>query len=249
MTHWTESYHDFTRNTFGTAVPADLRNTKLASVYPPDSKWHQQCVDALFKVECDYVQELINEIKRMEVPGAFVEFGIFQGHWINLLFDMTQRAGLNDRDVWGFDSFKGLSTPHSTYDGSFWKEGMYAASRAEVEKNLNTAKRPRIKLVEGYFSDSLKGQEASNLGNVAYARIDCDIYEPTVECLAYLSRRLSHGAVLVFDDWTHNIDYGEAKAFAEWVPTVPQLRFEFLCLGPWDHFYIRVWHRELPKSK
>lgn len=244
MAHWTEKYAQFTSETLGTSVPADLRNTKLASVYPAGSKWFQQCADVLFKVECDYAQGLIDDIKRRNVPGAFAEFGVFKGHWVKLLFDMTERAKLSDREVWGFDSFKGLSKPHLTYDSSFWKEGMYTVSRAEVEESLNTAKHSRIRLVEGFFSDSLKGQEASALGDVAYARVDCDIYEPTVECLAFLSQRLSHGAVLVFDDWTHDIDYGEARAFAEWVPTVPHLRFEFLCLGPWDHFYIRVWHRE-----
>lgn len=242
MTDWSEKYHNFTQGAFGTYVPSDLRNTKLHSVYPADSQWFQRCMDALFKIECDYAQELINEIEQRNVAGAFVEFGIFQGHWVKLLFDMTERAGLGDRDLWGFDSFKGLSRPHSAYDTSYWKEGTYAASRAGVERNLDVANRPRIKLVEGFFAESLKGKEAARLGDVAYARIDCDIYEPAVECLAFLSQRLSHGAILVFDDWTHDIDYGEARAFAEWVPTVPHLRFEFLCLGPWDHIYIRVWH-------
>jgi SAM-dependent methyltransferase len=232
------------QETLGVPVPSDLRNTKLVSVYPPDSEWFQRSMDALFKIECDYAQGLINDIKQQKVTGAFVEFGVFQGRWLKLLSEMTERAGLGDRPLWGFDSFRGLSSPHSAYDTSFWKEGMYAASRAEVERNLDTANHPRIKLVEGFFAESLKGQEAARLGDVAYARIDCDIYEPAVESLAFLSQRLSHGAVLAFDDWTHDIDYGETRAFAEWVPKVPHLRFEFLCLGPWDHIYLRVWHRQ-----
>jgi len=244
MNSQADKYSQFTLDTLGISVPLDLTQTKLHSVYPEDSEWHQQCVHALFEIERNYVQELINDIKCRNVLGAFVEFGIYQGHWIKRLFDMTERAELSDRNIWGFDSFKGLSQPHPAYDTSFWKEGMYAASRTEVEKNLNIAERPRIKLVEGFFSDSLKGQEAASLRDVAFARIDCDIYAPTVECLEFLSQRLAHGAVLMFDDWTHNIECGEAKAFAEWVSTVPHLRFEFLCLGPWDHLYLRVWHRE-----
>ena len=244
MIPWAEKYAHFTQKTLGILVPSDLKQTKLHSAYPQDSVWFQRCLDGLLKVEVEYTQELINDINRRSVPGAFVEFGIYQGHWIKLLFEMTERANLSDREVWGFDSFKGLSKPHSTSDTSFWEEGMYSASRAEVEKNVNTAERPRIKLVEGFFSDSLKAKEATTLGDVAYARIDCDIYEPSLECLQFLSHRLSHGAVLVFDDWTHDINFGEAKAFAEWVPSVSHLRFEFLCIGPWDHLYLRVWHKE-----
>jgi hypothetical protein len=243
MTEWAEQYEQFTRENLGTVVPSYLRQMKLHSIYPEDSEWFQRSYEVLFRIECDFAQELIKDLKIKKVSGAFVEFGIYKGNWLKLLIDMTERAGLGGREIWGFDSFKGLSKPHSTHDSNFWKEGMYAASRAEVEQNLQTAKRPRIKLVEGFFSESLKGQEATRLGDIAYARIDCDIYEPTVECLSFISRRLSHGAVLVFDDWTHHIDYGETKAFAEWVPMVPHLKFEFLCLGPWDHFYLRVWHR------
>ena len=61
-----------------------------------------------------------------------------------------------------------------------------------------------------------------------------------------LANRLSHGSVLVLDDWPHRIDIGEGRAFAEWVPSVPHLKFEFLFLGTWGHLYIRVWHRDRP---
>lgn len=236
-------YTEFTTRVFGLNIPFDLRQTKLHSVYPQDSEWFKRCVDALFAIEVDFVQSLIVDLGHNNIQGAFAEFGIFQGHWIQRLFDLTEAAKLNEREIWGFDSFKGLSLPHPEYDSPFWKEGAYAASREEVEKYLQTSKRRRIKLVEGYFSESLLGDTAKSLGQVAFARIDCDIYEPAKDCLTFLSNRLADGSVLVFDDWTHNISLGEGRAFAEWVPTVPHLRFEFLSLGPWDHLYIRVRHK------
>jgi hypothetical protein len=243
MAHWSEYYTQFTTEIFGRPVPTDLTQTMLHSVYPQDSVWFQKCMDALSKVEHEYAEELINEMKCKNMPGSFVEFGIFQGHWIQELFEMTERAGLSDREIWGFDSFKGLPAPNSDFDSNFWKEGMYAASRAEVENNINAADRPRIKLVEGYFSDSLKQPEAAALGPVAYARIDCDLYEATKDCLEFLTPRLVDGAIIVLDDWSHNIVHSQGRAFAEWVRTVPQFRFEFLCVGVWCHFYMRVWHK------
>src|SRR5271168_1284882 len=140
----------------------------------------------------------------------------------------------------------GLSAPHPEFDSSFWEQGAYSASRPVVETNIRVAERPRIHLIEGFFADSLETAEATAYSEVAFARIDCDIYEPSCQCLRYLAHRLSHGSVLVLDDWPHRIDIGEGRAFAEWIPSVPHLKFEFLFLGTWGHLYIRVWHRDRP---
>lgn len=236
-------YEGHTHQIFGEALQRDLRNVKLCSIYPQDSKWFARCYDALLQVEYGYIQELIDGLSRDSVRGSFMEFGIFQGAWIDRLYQMTERAGLVDRPVYGFDSFQGLSAPHPQFDTAFWKEGMYAASKQLVEQNVRAVERPRIRLVEGWFRDSLKTPSALAIGEVAFARIDCDIYEPAKECLEYLAPRLSHGSILVFDDWTHDFGYGEGLAFAEWVEQVPHLRFEFLFLGPWDHLHLRVLHR------
>jgi Macrocin-O-methyltransferase (TylF) len=140
----------------------------------------------------------------------------------------------------------GLSAPHPEFDSSFWEEGTYSASRQIVETNLRVAERPRIQLIEGFFADSLLTEEATAHSKIAFARIDCDIYEPSCQCLRYLANRLAHGSVPVLDDWPNRIDIGEGRAFAEWVPSVPHLKFEFLFLGTWGHLYIRVWHRDRP---
>lgn len=229
---------------FNTQILLHHKANKLNSFYPKDSVFFQLAYKGLLDVELQYVRSLVLDIKSKDVPGAFVEFGIFQGAWLRHFCAMTEQAGLSEREIWGFDSFRGLSKPDPLADGAFWKEGMYAASRSEVEANVGIANLPRINLIEGFFSESLRGAAAAALGDVAFARIDCDIYEPTVDCLAYVGSRLTHGSVLVFDDWPHTHRLGEARAFFEWIPTVPNLKFEFLVFGPWDHCYMRVWHRD-----
>ena len=84
---------------------------------------------------------------------------------------------------------------------------------------------------------------------MAFRRIDCDLCEPALECLHFLSSRLAHGSILVFDDWTHDFEVGEGRGFAEWVSTVPNLRFEFLFLGPWGHLHLRVLHKDKDGSR
>ncbi|MCB4768872.1 TylF/MycF family methyltransferase [Ancylobacter sp. Lp-2] len=241
-----DNYHRLSQEYFGIPLTRNIQNVKLHSIYKDGSDQFQRCFEALLNVESEYIQQLIVELAGSGVRGDFTEFGIFQGAWIDKLFSMTEVAGLADRQIWGFDSFRGLSEPHKVFDSSFWKKGMYAAGRELVEANVRAAERPRIRLVEGFFSDSLPTPKAQALGEVAFARIDCDIYEPAKECLAFLSHRLSHGSILVFDDWSHDFAIGEARAFAEWVDTVPHLRFKFIFLGPWDHLHLRVLHRDKP---
>ena len=238
------AYAEWTRETFGAELP--VPGVLFATSFSPDSEWGQKANVALLQVELQYVDALLASIKLSSVRGAIAEFGIYEGWWVNHLFEATEKIGLN-RPIYGFDSFKGLSAPHPDYDVAFWKEGSYAAGRALVERNVRAANRPRIRLIEGFFADSLKSSEALRVNEIAYARIDCDIYEPAAQCLDYLSTRLSHGSVLIFDEWPHRLDVGEGRAFAEWAPTVPHLEFEFLFFGTWGHFYIRVWHRGRPR--
>lgn len=232
-------YNNSTTELFGKKLPSNCWETKLFADFPLESTWHGKCFKAMQAVEIEYVEELIVTIKEQNIPGDFIEFGIFQGAWITRLFEMTEKAGLSERKIWGFDSFQGLSTP-SQHDISFWEEGMYACPKDKVAQNIKLSERPRIKLVEGFFADSLSRDEACSVEKVAFARIDCDIYEPAKECLDFLGSRLVDGSILVFDDWTHCTHLGEGKAFFDWLPSVPQLSFEYLFLGPWDHLYLRV---------
>jgi hypothetical protein len=236
----TVDYSNWTRETFGVTIP--VPGVLFAASFAPDSKWGTKVNNALIGVELEYVDALLASIRDHKVSGVIVEFGIFEGWWINHLFEATERLGLLV-PILGFDSFQGLSAPHPKFDSDFWQEGTYSATRKLVEKNVKASGRPRIQLFEGFFAESLISAAASRVGEIAYARIDCDIYEPAAQCLRYLSTRLSHGSVLILDDWPHQIDIGEGRAFAEWLPTVPHLRFEFLFFGTWGHFYIRVWHR------
>jgi hypothetical protein len=236
------TYQDWAVGVLGRGLPATLHDTKLHAWCPPESPWHQKFYDALNAVEQDYAASLVSDLAARNVPGHFAEFGVFQGAWINLLHEMTERIGFK-RQIWGFDSFQGLSAPDPRFDSDFWREGMYSASLADVSERVRARERRRIELVEGFFSESLRGAKAQSLKQICYARIDCDLYEPAAQCLNYLANRLSDGAILVFDDWTHDTTVGEGRAFAEWIPTAPHLRFEVIFLGPWDHLYLRVHHR------
>jgi tetratricopeptide (TPR) repeat protein len=235
------SYDDWCRSVFRQHVPAP--GVRIAASWAEDSEWGLRAYNALALLECEYAAKLLAEIRDKNVQGDIVEFGIYQGWWINFLYRTTEDLGLNRR-LYGFDSFEGLSDPHPEHDQAFWKKGQYACSLEEVSKNVQAALRPRLKLIKGFFEKSLRSAEAQVAEKFSYVRIDCDIYLPALDCLNYLGPRLADGAILVFDDWPHLRGYGEQRAFEEWLPTVPHLEFEFLFYGAIGHFYTRVHHKK-----
>ncbi|HET7107473.1 MAG TPA: TylF/MycF/NovP-related O-methyltransferase [Candidatus Acidoferrum sp.] len=235
------SYDDWCRSVFRQHVPAP--GVRIATSWAEDSEWGLRAYNALALLECEYATKLLAEIRDKKIEGDIVEFGIYQGWWVNFLYKTTEELGLNRR-IYGFDSFEGLSDPHPDHDQAFWKKGQYACSLEQVSKNVQAALRPRLKLVKGFFEKSLRSPEALVAGKFSYVRIDCDIYLPALDCLNYLAPRLADGAILVFDDWPHLRGFGEQRAFEEWLPTVPNLEFEFLFYGAIGHFYTRVHHKK-----
>jgi tetratricopeptide (TPR) repeat protein len=235
------SYDDWCRAVFQKLVPAP--GVRIAASWADDSEWGLRAYNALALLECEYAAKLLAEIRDKNVQGDIAEFGIYQGWWINFLYRTTEDLGLHRR-IYGFDSFEGLSDPHPDHDQAFWKKGQYACSLEQVSKNVQAALRPRLKLVKGFFEKSLHSAEALVAEKFSYVRIDCDIYLPALDCLRYLGPRLADGAILVFDDWPHIRGYGEQRAFEEWLPTVPNLEFEFLFYGAIGHFYTRVHHKK-----
>lgn len=233
-------YLEFIKNIRGDRVPFTLMDTKLHASFPENSKYFPKVVDSIFAIELEFVQDLLLEIRDKKIGGEIVEFGVFEGAWIERLFAFTNYSGLDHKKIIGFDSFKGLSKPSPEFDNPYWREGAYAASFEYVSNRLNLPLNPRLQLIEGFFAESLKGRDANLIKEICFARIDCDIYEPTLQCLNYLGDRLVDGAILVFDDWSHSIEFGEGKAFYEWYTGQNLLEFEFLCLGVWDHLYLKV---------
>lgn len=232
-------YEQWFATVFG--APGMVPNTFPATSWGPEDPWGAQVNHRMVEIEVAYAETLLKGIETRAVAGAIVEFGVFRGDWLLRLIEACERNGIR-RQVFGFDSFEGLPAPSAERDLDCWTEGDYAASVEEVSQRLSVAHRPNVALVKGWFSDLLRADTAQAIREVAFARIDCDLYEPAVTCLDYLTGRLSDGAILAFDDWTFNLAKGETCAFAEWVERAPPYRFEFLCFNSSGHLYMRVHH-------
>lgn len=213
-----------------------------ACSWTAEDKWGLMVHEKMQEVDYAYAEHLLEEQQKNGITGDIVEFGIFEGRWIEQFYQITQKLGMS-RTIYGFDSFEGLPDVSTKDDLGCWVEGDYKSDFDSVSASLKTSERPNIHLVKGWFSQSLPRPEIQAIQKIAYARIDCDLYGPSVECLDWLRSRLVDGALLVFDDWTYRPHKGETKAFFEWQRSVKtSLKFEFLAYNNLGQFYIKVHH-------
>ena len=229
---------DATRNlyvdVFGQDISQDVPWLHLP--VPPDSPERREIMRLVYALDQRIWLGFLHILAREGITGDIVEFGVASGKSLKLLIENGRKLGLRAR-YWGFDSFEGLGEP-SPHDYQFWEKGLYSFSLEQVAQTLDAANADDITLVKGWFSETLPVQDVPR---IAYARIDPDHYEPTLEVLNYLTERLVDGAFVTFDDWTHDKNVGETRAFFEWYPTVrARLRFEHIASVGHSSCHFRV---------
>ncbi|HYI49057.1 MAG TPA: TylF/MycF/NovP-related O-methyltransferase [Allosphingosinicella sp.] len=139
------------------------------------------------------------------VPGLNLEFGVHEGAGVNLFASLTSEL------VFGFDSFEGLREDWS---------GSNAAVRGFFDRKGRLPRvRPNVRLLKGWFQDTLRPFLAERTEKVSFANLDADTYESTAYVLDELSDRIVEGTILIFDEyfgyagWKQN----EYRAWQEFV--------------------------------
>jgi hypothetical protein len=160
--------------------------------------------------------DAIRYLIRAQVPGAFVECGVWRGGSMMAaaltLLDQNDRS----RDLYLFDTFQGVPPPSDkdkdpsgrpaaevmrerpdpNAPGGTW----CYASLDDVRSNMTSTGYPadRIRYVEGKVEDTIPSAAPEQ---IALLRLDTDWYESTRHELIHLFPRLSNGGVLVLDDY------------------------------------------------
>ena len=166
-----------------------------------------------------------------QIAGDFVECGVWRGGNALLAAEVFRLHG-DDRKVYMFDTFKGM-TPPTDVDRSIWTDTpvlpkflsrqrethneMYYASLDEVKANFDKKGllSDRVVFVEG---DVLVTLERPDLPTeISVLRLDTDWYESTRKELQVLYPKLTVGGVLIVDDYGHFS--GSKKAVDEYFET------------------------------
>lgn len=179
-------------------------------------------------------------VVRRGVPGALVECGVWRGGSVLAMVLSLQSLGVDDRDVYLFDTFTGMTEPTDEDTSGFhapaseeWTAaaaegrdaygGLFAPSTFgldQVRRLLHATGYPpeHIHLVAGPVEETLPGGAPDE---VALLRLDTDWYSSTRHELEHLYPRLARGGVLIVDDYGHW--EGARKALDEHLADEPPL--------------------------
>lgn len=176
--------------------------------------------------------EIVGNNKEFLTGKTLVEFGVCGGASLTNFYKLYEQFGI-PIDFVGFDSWRGL--PEEKNDpNSFWGVGQFSTGGQVPE----IGSRPGVKLVSGWFEDTLTEQCASTLNSkIGLAHVDCDTYTSTRTCWNWMLANdlLVDGSIIVYDDWgayrekgCGEYDVGEAKAHKE-----VEERISFEEIGSW----------------
>lgn len=151
-------------------------------------------------------------ISRNNLRGDYAEFGTWFGRsfYRSFLYFKEQLDG----NFWAFDSFGGLpktSPSEAEFTKGDFTEGRYFCNEASFrtigqmifpqEQRL----RERIKLVKGFYDQTLDGHTIQDYGiaehSISYCSIDCDLFDATLSVLRFIAPALQNGAVMYLDDY------------------------------------------------
>jgi hypothetical protein len=189
--------------------------TSSPEEYPPDFDLEE--IEAYLSV-ADYTMAgpvrtvcLIRAVKYLvenEVPGDFVECGVWKGGSMMAVALTLLCLKRTDRRLWLFDTFLGMSKPTAedlSITGCSPTQDLYDAewikiSKDRVQEAMARTGYPmeRVELIEGPVEDTIPTRSPEQ---IALLRLDTDWYESTRHELVHLYPRLSTGGVLLIDDY------------------------------------------------
>ena len=151
------------------------------------------------------LRELVERTIDLEIPGDFIETGVWRGGCCILMRGVLAAKGVHGRKVYAADSFRGLPPPKPDLypaDAGDVHHMMpaLAVSLGEVKANFDRygLLDEQVVFVEGFFSETLPSLKA---GPFALIRLDGDMYESTYVALEALYPKLSIGGFVVVDDY------------------------------------------------
>lgn len=152
----------------------------------------------------DNIQHCIEQVVKNNVPGDFIETGVWRGGaciFAKALFEVHGES----RKVWVADSFAGLPKPNTELYPEDAGDDLYSIEQLRVTEDQVRQNFRRfdllddnVKFLKGWFKDTLP---AAPIEKLAIVRLDGDMYESTMDGLKHLYPKLSPCGFLIVDDY------------------------------------------------
>ncbi|WP_298958421.1 TylF/MycF/NovP-related O-methyltransferase [uncultured Methylobacterium sp.] len=143
------------------------------------------------------IPQAIRQVR--DVPGDMVEIGCFRGLSAYVTGAVLEAEGIA-ADFHIFDSFEGLSTPGDRDASSFLAErtspdNPFAFPEDQVRRNL--ARFDFVRFHRGWIPERFPDVADRTF---RYVHVDVDLYQPTLDTIAFFWPRLSPRGVMLLDD-------------------------------------------------
>lgn len=160
----------------------------------------------------------VRYIAKANIPGDFVECGVWRGGSMMMVALTLAALGKTDRRLVLFDTFEGLPKPDEALDVDTWgnraidgwlphkksdeSSDWAYASLEEVRSNLESTGYPmsQVTFVKGMVENTIPSNAPND---IALLRLDTDWYASTRHELEHLYSRLSRNGILILDDYGH----------------------------------------------
>jgi hypothetical protein len=158
----------------------------------------------------DNILECAKDVIARNVPGDFIETGVWRGGATIFMRAILKAFDVRDRTVWVADSFEGLPEPDAerfpieaeAHRGTVMTKGYkhFAVGIDDVRANFSAfgLLDDQVRMLPGWFKDTLPQAPIERL---ALMRLDGDYYESTMDALVNLYDKLSVGGYVIIDDY------------------------------------------------
>jgi O-methyltransferase len=164
------------------------------------------------------------------VRGDTAECGVYKGCSSYAILESNSHS-LFPRWHHVFDSFEGLSSPSDKDGDAYWTFGDLSIDEAVVKQNL--ADFNKLSLYKGWIPSRFA--EVSDRW-FSFIHVDVDLYQPTLDSLAFFYDRLSDGGIFLCDDYGFDTCPGATAAVDEFLRPKPE---KIIALPDGGGFFIK----------
>jgi len=165
--------------------------------------WPQHAITMIGVNRLMNIQKLLFDTVENNVPGDFIETGVWRGGACIFAAAVFKLLKITDRNIWVCDSFEGLPKPDPKY--SVDNNDIHhtftelIVSLEEVQRNFRVfgLLNDQVKFVKGWFCDTLPTIDSK----FSVIRLDGDMYGSTMDALNNLYHKLSPGGYCIIDDY------------------------------------------------
>ena len=180
---------------------------------PHSARWFREngkawpeCAETMIGLKrMDNLKQCGIDVMRNNVPGDFIETGVWRGGATILMRAIIKAFGDRNRTVWVADSFEGLPKPNIELYPADARDihHMHDDLRISIEQvQANFAKYglldQQVQFLKGWFKDTLP---TAPIEKLAVLRLDGDMYESTMDAFKALYHKLSPGGYCIIDDY------------------------------------------------